>query len=62
MEAVASVFTWALSKIDSDDRVSITWKGDADYPETVTRFELRGNQLKIEFLHPPAALAAPSAN
>lgn len=59
MEAVASVVTWALSKLDSPDRVRITWKGDADYPETVTRFELRGNHLQIEFLHPPAALRAP---
>ncbi len=58
MEAVSSIVTWALSKLDSDDRVRITWKGDADYPETVTRFELRGNHLQIEFLHPPAALAA----
>jgi hypothetical protein len=60
MEAVASLVTWALSKLDSDDRVRITWKGDADYPETVTRFELRGNHLQIEFLHPPGALRVPA--
>jgi hypothetical protein len=40
--------------------VNITWKGDADFPETVTRFELRGNHLQIEFLHPPATLGAPA--
>lgn len=57
MEAVSSVVTWALSKLDSPDRVRITWKGDAEYAETVTRFELRGNHLQIEFLHPPGALA-----
>jgi hypothetical protein len=60
MEAVASVVTWALSKLDSSERVRITWKGDAEYPETVTRFELRENHLQIEFLHPPAAMSLPA--
>ena len=57
MEAVSSMVTWALSKLETPDRVTISWKGDADYPETVTRFELRGNNLQIEFLHPPAFFA-----
>jgi hypothetical protein len=58
MEAVGEMVKWALSKLDTDDRISISWKGDADYPETVTRFELRGNHLQIEFLHPPARAEA----
>ena len=53
MEAVGEVLKWALGKLDTDERISISWKGDADNPETVTRFELRGNQLQVEFAHPP---------
>ncbi len=53
MEAVGKMVQWALSKLDTDDRITIKWKGDADYPETVTRFEIRGNELEIEFAHPP---------
>ncbi len=54
MEAVSCMLQWALGKLDTEDRIHISWKGDAEYPETVTRFELRGNQLQIEFAHPPA--------
>jgi len=60
MEAVSSMVTWALSKLETPERVMISWKGDAEYPETVTRFELRGNNLQIEFLHPPAAFNRPN--
>ncbi|MDZ4278039.1 MAG: hypothetical protein U1B78_02755 [Dehalococcoidia bacterium] len=56
MEAVTGVVQWALGKLDTDDRVTIKWKGDAENPETVTRFELRDNTLLIEFAHPPASL------
>jgi hypothetical protein len=52
-EAVSQMLQWALSKLDTDERVSISWKGDDESPETVTRFELRGNHLQIEFAHPP---------
>jgi hypothetical protein len=53
-EAVTQMLQWALSKLDTDERVSISWKGDDEADETVTRFELRGNHLQIEFAHPPA--------
>jgi hypothetical protein len=53
-EAVSQMLQWALSKLDTEDRISISWKGDDEAPETVTRFELRGNHLQIEFAHPPA--------
>jgi hypothetical protein len=53
-EAVSQMLQWALGKLDTDDRVSISWKGDDEAEETVTRFELRGNHLQIEFAHPPA--------
>jgi hypothetical protein len=53
-EAVSQMLQWALEKLDTDDRVTISWKGDDESPETVTRFELRGNHLQIEFAHPPA--------
>jgi hypothetical protein len=56
LEAVAQIVRWALGKLDTEDRVTISWKGDADHPETVTRFELRGHTLAIEFAHPPAAI------
>jgi len=58
LQAVARVVQWALEKLDTEDRVTITWKGDAEYPETVTRFELRGHSLQIEFAHPPGSLPA----
>ena len=57
MEAVSEMVQWALGKLDTDDRVTITWKGDADHPETVTRFELRDHTLHIEFAHPPVIAA-----
>jgi hypothetical protein len=53
-EAVSQMLQWALAKLDTDERVSISWKGDDEAEETVTRFELRGNHLQIEFAHPPA--------
>ncbi len=57
MEAVSTMVQWALSKLDTEDRVMIKWKGDDTFEETVTRFEIKGNQLKIEFLHPPSQAA-----
>jgi len=56
LEAVTQVVRWALGKLDTDDRITIHWKGDADSPETVTRFELRDHQMLIEFAHPPGQL------
>jgi hypothetical protein len=55
MEAVTKLVGWALSKLDTDERVMIEWKGDAEHHETVTKFELRDNTLHIEFAHPPVA-------
>jgi len=52
-EAVSQMLQWALAKLDTEDRISISWKGDDEADETVTRFELRGNHLQIEFAHPP---------
>ena len=57
-EAVAQVVRWALSKLDTDDRILIDWKGDDENPETVTRFELRDHRLLIEFAHPQGSLEA----
>ena len=59
-EAVAQLVSWALGKLDTDERVMIKWKGDAEHHETVTKFELRGRTLHIELAHPPAA-ATPAA-
>jgi hypothetical protein len=57
-EAVSKMVQWALEKLDDDEnRVWISWKGDAEHPETVTRFELNGNRLQIELAHPPLAFA-----
>ena len=56
VEAVSKMVQWALSKLDTEDRITIQWKGDAQHPETVTRFELRDHTLTIEFAHPPRAL------
>ena len=62
LEAVGEMVRWALGKLDSEDRVTIAWKGNADHPETVTRFELRDHSLLIEFAHPPAAVQAVNAS
>lgn len=56
LEAVSRMLQWALSKLDSDDRITITWRGNDHNEDTVTRFELRGNTLLIEFAHPPARI------
>lgn len=56
VEAIGSMVQWALAKLDTDDRVTIRWKGDAEHSETVTKFELRDHTLLIEFAHPPAGI------
>ncbi len=61
MEAVTKLVGWALGKLDTEDRVMIEWKGDAEHHETVTKFELRGHTLHIEFAHPPVAAAQAAA-
>lgn len=61
LEAVGEMVRWALGKLDTEDRVTIAWRGDADHPETVTRFELRDHSLLIEFAHPPVAVQAVTA-
>jgi hypothetical protein len=53
-EAASVVLQWALSKLDTEERISIAWKGDDTSPDTLTRFELRGNRLTIEVAHPPS--------
>jgi hypothetical protein len=57
-QAVTEMVRWALEKLDTDDRILIEWKGDAESPETVTRFELRDHSLAIGFYHPPGRLVA----
>ena len=57
LEVVTGMVGWAMGKLDTEDRVTIEWKGDANSPETVTKFELRDHTLVIEFAHPPGALA-----
>ncbi len=57
-EAVAQMIRWALSKLDTDERILIRYKGDADHPSTVTRFELEDHTLLIEFAHPPVGAHA----
>lgn len=62
LEAVSGMVRWALSKLDTDDRVTIRYKGDAEQPETVTKFELSGHELLIEFAHPPGSLQGAPAS
>ena len=61
MEAVTRMVSWALGKLDTEDRVMIEWTGDAEYHETVTKFELKDHTLHIEFAHPPVAAAQAAA-
>lgn len=58
LEALREMLAWALGKLDTDDRIMIRWKGDAENPDTVTRFELRDHELLIEFAHPPSMFAS----
>lgn len=58
LEAVSQMLQWALGKLDTSDRVMIKWRGDAEHPETVTKFELRDHTLEIEFAHPPVNIPA----
>lgn len=51
--ALSQMLQWALSTLDTEDRITVKWKGDDQHPETVTRFELRDHTLTIEFAHPP---------
>jgi hypothetical protein len=51
--AVTEMVRWALDKLDTDDRIAIEWKGNAESPQTVTKFELRDHTLVIDFAHPP---------
>lgn len=60
-EAVTKLVGWALGKLDTEERVMIKWKGDANHHETVTKFELRDNTLHIEFAHPPVAASQVAA-
>ena len=55
LEAIRAVVIWSLSSFDTDEPVRLRWKGDADYHETVTKFEVKDNEVMIEFAHPPAA-------
>jgi hypothetical protein len=57
-EAVTQMVQWALGKLDTDERIAIEWKGDAESSRTVTKFELCDHTLVIEFAHPPGRLAA----
>lgn len=56
LEAVNQMLRWALGKLDTDDRVTVKYRGDAEHPETVTKFELRDHELMIEFAHPPVGI------
>ena len=61
LEAVRAMLRWALAKLDTDDRVTIKYKGDDENPEVVTKFELRGHELLVEFAHPPTGIRAAPA-
>jgi hypothetical protein len=55
LEAIRALVIWSLSSLDTSEPVRLRWKGDAEYHETVTKFEVRDNEVVIEFAHPPAA-------
>ena len=61
LQMLAGVVQWALSKLDTDDRLTINWKGDAESSETVTKVVLRDHTLDIEFAHPPVGVPATQA-
>ena len=56
LEVVRSTILWALKQRQQGNPLKIHWKGDAENDETVTRVEIKGDEVTIEFAHPPAAV------
>ena len=51
-DLVEEVLKWALEKLNTQDHMRVTWQGNTESPELVTRFEVRGNELLVDFAHP----------
>lgn len=56
LQVVRSTVLWALSQRQQGNPIKLNWKGDAENDETVTRIEITGDEVTIEFAHPPAAI------
>jgi hypothetical protein len=53
-EPIKQMVLYAIQQAKTGNDFRLTWKGDADYDETLLRIDVRENGMTIEFLHPPA--------
>ena len=53
-EPIKQMVLYAVEQAKKGNDFRLTWKGDADYDETLLRIDVRENGMTIEFLHPPA--------
>lgn len=56
VDVVQAMLEANIKRRPIEEPLQVIWKGDADNPETVTRFEVGENRLVVEFAHPPAAM------
>jgi hypothetical protein len=57
LDRVRQKVIWGLEQRKLGVPIDFHWRGDDEYPETVTNIWQEGNDLYIEFLHPPFAVA-----
>lgn len=60
-EMIRSALMWALQKRVQGAPVKVTWKGDDEHTEFVTKIEIKGDELVLDFAHPPAVARRKSA-
>lgn len=60
-DMIRSALMWALQKRLSGSPVKVTWKGDDEHEEFVTRIEIKDDELVLDFAHPPALARRKSA-
>ena len=53
-EPIKHMVLYAIEQAKHGNEFRLSWKGDADYDETLLRIDVREKGMTIEFLHPPA--------
>jgi len=59
LDVVQSMLEANIKRRPQEEPLQVIWKGDAEYDETVTRFEVGENKLVVEFAHPAVAMRQP---
>ena len=60
LQMIRSTVVWGLEQRLKGTTMRFHFRGDDEFPETLTRIEVRDNDITIEFLHPPATEVHPS--